>query len=410
MLIVVLAEDGPVVIAHQGVGPAPFAAPPGPLYLRYLGAPLSELALPEGQLPRGDGRPLPEGLATFEKVDTRWSPVDATDAELRLAAVRIAAPERGACLGAGGCYGLSPNPEECKLPCPCARTSLLKEPYPHNDCLLPDPRAEACYRSRGPLLGLAAPGANDTVTSVGVEDGRWILYFSTDRYGPPGDLKLARAVLEPNLAIRPGSIEPIDLGLPADYAQERPQVRADGLELFFQVRTGSIAINEIWVASRPRLGAPFVRPRVVLSKATDHLRFPVLLGDLRTLIFRSDTLAAVAVVRSSTVAGDTGFLGEGVGFPLTPGQGAFWLNLGCDRQSLIFLTTVPQPYALTIAAFSRFNPLELHSILEARRDDGTTFLPGDFEGIGFVETPDCRHLLLSLSHGTEVYDAVPCPR
>ena len=332
MLIVSLAEEGPVVIAQEGIGPASFSAAPGPLFLLYSRANLSELAIEEGQLPRGNGRALPEALATFEKFDARWEPLALGSADPRLTAVRFAAPDRATCLAAGGCYGLSPEPEQCTLPCPCAKAPLSSEVYPHNECPLPEPRSEACYRDRGPLLGLAVPGAHDALGSVVVEGGKWILYFSTDRFGPGGPAKLARAELEPTLTIRPGSIEEIDLGLDAQFAQERPNVRVDGLELFFQVRTSTGAEYELWMASRPRPGAPFGRPRRVHAKPKLDLLFPVLLGDFRTLLYRAEDLAAVAAVRTSTSAGDLGFTGHGVGFPLAPQQGAFWVNTGCDRQ------------------------------------------------------------------------------
>lgn len=410
MLIVSLTEDGPVVIAQEGVEPSPFSAPPGPLFLRYSSATLGQLALEEGQLPRGNGRPLPEALATFEKLEARWTPLASGSADPRLATVRLAAPDRGACLAAGGCYGLSPDPELCNLPCPCATSPLPDGVYPHNDCPLPESRAEVCYRARGVLTGLGDPGVKDALGSVIVEDGRWMLYFSTDRFSPGGAPKLARAELDPDISIRPGSIEAIDLGLASNVRAERPNVRVDGLELFFQVRTATGARSELWMATRPHPSLPFGRPRTVHAKTSDDLLFPVLLGDFRTLLYRSEDLAAVAAVRSSTFAGDLGFTGHGTGFPLAPEQGAFWVNVGCDRQSVLYVRTMPQPYALMVVKFARFDPLDVHSRLEVRRDDNTAFLTGDQEDISFVETPDCRHLLFARPGGAEVYDAVPCPR
>lgn len=407
MLIVSLAEDGPVVIAQEGVGPSSFSAPPGPLFLLFSSETLSGLAIEEGQLPRGNGRSLPEALATFEKVEARWAPLTSGSDDPRLATVRFAAPDRGTCLAAGGCYGLSPDPEECKLPCPCAKAPLAQDVYPHNDCPLPDPRAEVCYRSRGPLLGFGAPGIKDALGSVVDEGGKWVLYFSTDRFNPGGPPKLARAELEPSITIRPGSIEAIDLGLDPRVAQERPNVRSDALELFFQVRTGSVAKDEIWMASRPHSGAPFGRARTVLANG-EARQFPVLLGDFRSLLYRSETIAADTIVRNSTIAGDLSFIRDEIGFALAPQQGAFWVNTGCNRQSVLYVRTFPQPYVLMIANLAQFNPLDVHSLLEARRDDGSVFLTGDVEDISFVETPDCRQLLFSVPGGAEVYDIVPC--
>lgn len=409
ILIVSLAEDGPVVIAQAGVGPSAFSVGPGPVYLIYTKATLAELAIEEGQLPRGNGRALPEALATFEKLDARWEPLALGSADPRLAAVRFAAPDRATCLSAGGCYGLGPDPEQCNLPCPCAKAPLSRQVYPHNECPLPEPRAEACYQRRGPLAGLLAPGALDALGSVVAEDGEWILYFSTDRFSP-GTPKLARAELEASIAVRPESIAVIELGLGPTVAQERPHVRVDGLELYFHARTSTAAKYELWMATRPRLGAPFVRPRRVHAKPNSDLLFPVLLGDFRTLLYRAADLAAVAAVRTSTFAGDLGFTGHDVGFSLAPEQGAYWVNTGCDRQSVLYVRTVPQPYVLTIASLSTLAPLATYPAFAAQRQDGTPFLTGDVEDISFVETPDCRHLLFSVPGNAEVYDTVPCAR
>ncbi|MBK6689427.1 MAG: hypothetical protein IPG45_33485 [Deltaproteobacteria bacterium] len=397
-------------MAFDRTDPTAMSVPSGPLWMLFIAHALPELALQEGELTLGGARALPDALATFELVDGRWERGAPDAPDPRLDTVRLAEPTRAACLAASGCYGLSPAPDTCRLPCPCPETPLATEPYPVLECRLPTPRTPPCYRPVGTLSGLVPPGANVTLGSISVEGPRWWLYFSSSHFEPPLE-RAARVVIDSNLVVQPATLERVLLGL-GSREVARPWVRADGLELWFEstTSTDTEVPTEAWIASRARWSQPFLRPRPVSPINTAPVLSPLILADYRTLLYRSLTNGVLAVTRSSTIAGTVEDRMDLSAFSIAPNEGAAGLTLGCDRQSILYHRTNLAAFdqRLVLASLGSFVPLMLDNTGELRDDQGRPLDPGDFVG-GHLETPDCRHLLVSSGSEVRIFEATACP-
>ena len=120
------------------------------------------------------------------------------------------------------------------------------------------------------------------------EEGTPQLYFGSDR---PGGLGLADIYMSEQTAA--GCFGPAVLvtELSSPMAENAPSIRRDGLEIFFHSnRTGSIGLNDLWVATRESTHDAWSTP--VNLGATINTAFadqqPYLSSDNTTLFFASD--------------------------------------------------------------------------------------------------------------------------
>jgi Tol biopolymer transport system component len=116
------------------------------------------------------------------------------------------------------------------------------------------------------------------------------LFFGSDRLGPAGSADIYTSTRQADGSWGPASLVP-ELSSPG--TDNRPNLRADGLEIFFYSdRTGSVGGAHIWISTRPDVTAPWSAPvnlgATVNSTAADI--HPSLSADGRTLIFASARL------------------------------------------------------------------------------------------------------------------------
>lgn len=414
-----LGPDGPRATGTDGAEPRALDLPDGPAWLGFLERPLADWALEPGPFPLGSARPLPPTIALYRRDPERWVRVAGNDPDL--AGVRLADPRGDLCERAHGCRGYEPNPEFCQVPCPCPSEPLATAAYPRLPCPLPAPRGgDQCFTEEGLVPGLvdaAAPNPNavDRVTSFVREGGAVSVYLSTDRFGPPGVGVVAKGRWDPSGGVVPGSVVPVELGLPVGTRSERPYVRADGLELWFQSDLPNPTRSDgIYLSARMTPELPFAPARpVTIANAppsrfsTNPSRYPILLGDYRTLLYRSEEAGVSTLVRTSSQAGANEW--DGVqAFPFAPGEGAISLAVGCDRQTILYLATLGGDYRVIFAPIQTLAPISLYSARELRTVEGVPLRYDTDEG-ALVETPDCAWLWWSGGQGVRRYRRVPCP-
>jgi Tol biopolymer transport system component len=113
------------------------------------------------------------------------------------------------------------------------------------------------------------------------------LFFASDRLGPAGSGDIYTSTRQPDGSWGPVSLVP-ELSSPG--TDNRPNLRADGLEIFFYSdRAGSLGGSDIWTSTRTDVTAAWSTPvnlgATVNSTAGDTT--PSLSADGRTLIFAS---------------------------------------------------------------------------------------------------------------------------
>jgi Tol biopolymer transport system component len=88
--------------------------------------------------------------------------------------------------------------------------------------------------------------------------GRMILYFSSDRPAGMGGVDIYSSSTGADGGFEPAVLVP-ELSTP--YVDERPNVRKDGLEIFFDSdRPGSIGSTDLWVSTRESTTSPWSIP------------------------------------------------------------------------------------------------------------------------------------------------------
>jgi hypothetical protein len=128
-----------------------------------------------------------------------------------------------------------------------------------------------------------------TPTLFEAEDtGQPVMYFSSDRPGGFGSVDIYSTTTDVH-----GSFEPAVLvaELSTPFIDERPNVRRDGLEIFFDSdRAGSLGSTDVWVSTRDSTDAPWSLPvnlGAAINTPSGELR-PSLSFDGFTLYFNSN--------------------------------------------------------------------------------------------------------------------------
>lgn len=134
--------------------------------------------------------------------------------------------------------------------------------------------------------------SNDFTPSLFEDEttGETILYFSSNRPGGPGGIDIYASTLEPDGIFGPAVL---DWALSTVADDQRPNVRKDGLEIFFDSnRFGSLnGSADLWTSTRENTTDPWSPPTNVTpvnSVATEGR--PSLSFDGRTLYFMSSRI------------------------------------------------------------------------------------------------------------------------
>jgi hypothetical protein len=114
------------------------------------------------------------------------------------------------------------------------------------------------------------------------------LYFGSDRQGPPGNTDFYASELQPDGSWGPATRIPELSSIAA--AEGRPNLRHDGLEVFFfSNRAGGSGLTDLWTATRDTVDAPWSTPvnlgPIVNTSVIDGQ--PYLSADRETLFFTS---------------------------------------------------------------------------------------------------------------------------
>ena len=136
---------------------------------------------------------------------------------------------------------------------------------------------------------------NDFTPSVFENDvtGQTILYFGSDRLGGIGNVDIYSSV-----AAVDGLFESAELvsELSTPFIDERPNVRKDGLEIYFDSdRPGSLGSTDLWMSSRDSVETPWSAPinlgpaiNMMFAEARPSLSF-----DGMTLYFHSNRVGGL---------------------------------------------------------------------------------------------------------------------
>ena len=139
-------------------------------------------------------------------------------------------------------------------------------------------------------LGCAVNSPSHDFTPSLLEDevtGETVLYFSSNRPGGPGGTDIYSSVLDPS---RTFGLAAIDLYLNTSLDDQRPNVRKDGLEIFFDSnRPDGQGSSDLWTSTRTSTTDPWSAP-VNLGAGVNSTVVegrPFLSFDGRTLYFMS---------------------------------------------------------------------------------------------------------------------------
>jgi Tol biopolymer transport system component len=139
-------------------------------------------------------------------------------------------------------------------------------------------------------LGSGVNSAENDFTPSLLEDDRTgltVLYFGSDRPGGMGDVDIYSSSLNTD-----GNFEwPVLVPeLSTEFIDERPNIRKDGLEIYFDSnRPGSLGSTDLWVSTRDSTEAPWSLPvnlGPAVNSAAAEIR-PSLAFDGATLYFNS---------------------------------------------------------------------------------------------------------------------------
>jgi|SRR5687767_571282 len=139
-------------------------------------------------------------------------------------------------------------------------------------------------------LGAGVNGPENDYTPSLYEDeatGQVRLFFSSDRAGGMGNADIYSSVLNADGIFDWAQLVP-ELNTP--FADERPNVRKDGLEIFFNSnRPGSVG-QDLWAATRTSTELPWDRPvnlGAMVNSTANEFR-PAISFDGKTLYFHSN--------------------------------------------------------------------------------------------------------------------------
>lgn len=138
-------------------------------------------------------------------------------------------------------------------------------------------------------LGSAVNSPDNDFTPALFEDtaGQTVLYFGSDRPGGMGSVDIYSSLLGYDGTFQPASLV-VELSTP--WIDERPFVRKDGLEMFFDSdRPGTLGSTDLWVATRASTSEPWTTPinlGPAVNSASVEVR-PSLSFDGTTLYFNS---------------------------------------------------------------------------------------------------------------------------
>jgi Tol biopolymer transport system component len=136
------------------------------------------------------------------------------------------------------------------------------------------------------------PNVNTTAAENGngffANGGSPQLFFGSDRLGPTGNSDLYMSQQQPDgtwgLATRIPELS-------TSFAENRPTLRQDGLEIFFYSnRTGTVGGNDLWTATRASLDDAWSTPvdlGVPVNSSGTEIH-PYLSADATTIVFSSD--------------------------------------------------------------------------------------------------------------------------
>ena len=147
-------------------------------------------------------------------------------------------------------------------------------------------------------LGAGVNGPENDYTPSLIEDerGQVLLFFSSDRPGGMGSADIYSSTLRSDETFDWAELVP---ELNTLFADERPNVRKDGLEIFFNSnRPGSVGLHDLWVATRTSTQLPWNPPTNLgstVNSAANEFR-PSISFDGRTLYFHSNRLGSLGSV------------------------------------------------------------------------------------------------------------------
>ena len=148
-------------------------------------------------------------------------------------------------------------------------------------------------------LGAGVNGPENDYTPSLIEDeatGQVTLFFSSDRPGGMGNADIYSSVLRSDGTFDWAVLVP-ELNTP--FADERPNVRKDGREIFFNSnRPGSVGLHDLWVATRTSTQEPWDPPTnlgSVVNSTANEFR-PSISFDGRTLYFHSNRTGSLGSV------------------------------------------------------------------------------------------------------------------
>ena len=148
-------------------------------------------------------------------------------------------------------------------------------------------------------LGAGVNGPENDYTPSLLEDeatGQVSLFFSSDRPGGIGSADIYSSVL---LSDGTFDLATLVIELSTPFADERPNVRKDGLELFFNSnRPGSVGLHDLWVATRTSTQMPWDLPTNLgpaVNSTANEFR-PSISFDGRTLYFHSNRTGSLGSV------------------------------------------------------------------------------------------------------------------
>jgi hypothetical protein len=347
-----------------------------------------------------------------------------------------------------------PNPlstvvSSWRLPAPCpTATAALAGPGPlvvYSGCPTPTiDRGQVCWTPpvRWHDLDQAPDNWNlihDQVGSLSVENGERWLYFTTTRWRTPATgnyTRPGRVRLETATTAAAASIEDLPVLPPNSEAPKGAsgavQVRADGLEMFFESTYPSGTCGfQIYVAWRTSVSDPW-GPAVEIPALLDaqpapgacppnNQKIPLLLPDYRTLVFWDSAVNHMVFAQRPTAnPGDLDFAPSNT-TPFDPSandsitEGA--LSLSCDRQHVLY-EYVPGPQmgpTAFIAPIVGYPPLAWGSpehILQ--RAPGGVPEPlthpawQSGPNLNLAESPDCQWLFASDAFFLYYSERIPC--
>jgi hypothetical protein len=244
------------------------------------------------------------------------------------------------------------------------------------------------------------------------EGGQLWFYWASDRLRADGFTDLMRSSMFDLLTPIPDTIEPVTDPPPTRNgggSVGAPVVRADGLEMFYESNRPDrpAYLPALYQGWRELLSESWHAPtELPLGSSTSGAFSPVLLPDAKTLLYFDPSLGMTSATRSSTKAGDGGFVTSGQVVHLDDramsGIAVTGASLSCDGWSVIYALRGVMAHApdglwiasITDLATPEFDMPEPYPVRPA--EDGTSIF------LSAVEAPDCGALYLTDGYGLYV--------